>query len=94
MADEPSLPGVVCHKRGVFQAPGAEAHGVVDNFDCCEVRLLPAEPDGSRAVGLCIDLDWRQWRPLLHRGIWGAAQEEVWRCNDSNATHTQQNSPN
>lgn len=47
MAEESSLPGVVGHKRGVFQAPGAEAHSVVDNFDCCEVGFLPAEPDGS-----------------------------------------------
>lgn len=42
----PSLPCVVRNKRGVFQAPGAEAHGVVDDLDRGEVRFLPPEPYG------------------------------------------------
>lgn len=79
MADESSaspLPCVVRNKRGVFQAPRAEAHGVVDNLDRGEVRFLPSEPYRSRAVGLCIDLDWRQWRTLLHRGIYSGARHK------------------
>lgn len=47
MADESlasPLPCVVRNKRGIFQAPRAEAHGVVDNLDSGEVRFLPSEP--------------------------------------------------